>query len=52
MKFFTFIYTHWAPSFKKILKKLPIYMCAHVCPCVNYEWIKIQLRVNVNLIKN
>jgi hypothetical protein len=25
---------------------------AHVHPCVNYEWIKIQLKMNLNLIKS
>ncbi len=40
MKNSTYIYTPWAPSLRKLLKKLPIYMwpmCAHVHPCVNYE---------------
>jgi hypothetical protein len=26
----TFIYTYWATSLKKFLKKLSIYMCTHV----------------------
>ncbi len=33
MKNSTYIYTPWAPSLRKLLKKLPIYMCAHVRPC-------------------
>ncbi len=40
----TFIYTYWAHSLRKFLKKLPTYMCTHVWPmwthvypCVNYE---------------
>jgi hypothetical protein len=52
---FTSTYTNWAFSSKKFLKKLPIYMwpmCAHVHPYVNYEWIKTQLRLNLNLIKS
>jgi hypothetical protein len=47
-----FIYTHWAPNSKKIIKKIPFYMWPmfnHVRPCVNYEWTKIQLRMNLNL---
>lgn len=31
----TFIYTPWAPNFKKFFKKL--LHVAHVHPCVNYE---------------
>jgi hypothetical protein len=27
-------------------------MCAQMHPCVNYEQTKIQLKVNLNLIKN
>jgi hypothetical protein len=49
----TSIYTPWAPNFKKYFKKFPMYtcgpyspMCANVHPCVNYEWTKIQLKVN------
>ncbi len=37
---FTSIYTHWALSFKKFIKELPIYtwfMFAHVHSCVNYK---------------
>jgi hypothetical protein len=51
----TSIYTPWVPSSRKFLKKLSIYMWpmfTHVHPCVNYEWTKIQLRVNLNLIKS
>ncbi len=43
MKNFISIYTQWAPSSRKFLKKLPIYiwpMFAHVRPCVNYGWTK------------
>jgi hypothetical protein len=45
----TFIYTHSAPSSKHKFKKIPIYMWpmfTYVHPCVNYEWVKIQLIVN------
>jgi hypothetical protein len=58
----TSIYTLWAPSSRKFLKKLPIYMWpmyAHVCPCtfmcelkLNWKWTKIQLKVNLNLIRS
>jgi hypothetical protein len=50
---FTFIY--WALNLRKIFKKLSTYMCpmsTHVYPCVNYERIKIQLKMNWKLIKN
>jgi len=40
MKKFTYIYTHWAPNLH----------VTHVHPCVNYEWIKIQQIVYLNLI--
>jgi hypothetical protein len=36
MENFSSIYTHWAPSSRKFLKKLTIYiwpMCVHVRPC-------------------
>jgi hypothetical protein len=42
-------YLYWAPNFKKILKKLPTHMgpiFAHVCPCVNDEFIKSELKMN------
>jgi hypothetical protein len=47
---FTFIYTPWAFSSKKFLKKLQstcdscLPMCVNVHPCVNYGWINIQLK--------
>jgi len=64
MENYTFIYTPWASNSKKFLKELSIYthcapktqnfklMCVNVHPCVNYEWSKIQLRVNENPTKN
>jgi hypothetical protein len=59
IKKFIFIYIHWAPSSKKFLNKLSIYMwpmCTHVWTMselkLNWEWIKAQLRMNLNLIKN
>jgi hypothetical protein len=48
-------YTYQALSLKKFYKILPTYMWPmfiHVCPCVNYEWIKIQTKVKKNLINN
>lgn len=45
----TFIHTHWAPSSKSLLKKLPIYMCPmfiHVELIVNYELIENDLKFN------
>jgi len=47
---FTSIYTPWALSSKKFLKKLQstcdpcLPMCVNVHPCVNYEWINTQLK--------
>jgi hypothetical protein len=55
MRNFMSICAHWAPSSKKFFKKFPIYMWlmfTHVHPCVNYEWTKTQLKVNLNLIKS
>ncbi len=37
----TFIYTYWAPSFKKFIKKLSIHMWSiftHVSPCVAHVY--------------
>jgi hypothetical protein len=51
----TFIHTHWAPSSKSLLKKLPIYMCPmfiHVELIVNYELIENDLKFNWELIIN
>jgi len=42
IKIYILIYTHWAPSLKKIFKKLPIYMwpmCTHV-------WTMNELKLN------
>jgi hypothetical protein len=50
---YTFIYL--TLSKKKFLKKLSTYMwpmSTHVYSCMNYEWIKIQLKMNWKLTKN
>jgi hypothetical protein len=53
------IYAPWAPSSMKFFKKLPIYvwpMFTHVWTMneliLNWKWIKIQLRMGLDLIKN
>jgi len=52
MKNSTSIYTHWAPSLKKFLNKVPIYtlwsMFTHVW---TMSALKNELIVNLNLIK-
>jgi hypothetical protein len=42
MKNSTYVYNHWAPNLH----------VAHLHLCVNYEWIKIQQRMNLNLTLN
>jgi len=54
----TSIYTYWAPSSKKFIKKLPTYMwpifalSAYVHPCVNHELTRSELKVNEIWTKN
>jgi hypothetical protein len=42
MENFSFIYTYWAPSSKKFLKKLPTYMW----PVFTHVWIMNELKLN------
>jgi hypothetical protein len=53
---FTFIYTNWALSSRKFLKKLPTYMCpmfTYVQPCVTHVWpMSIHVEINSEIKMN